>query len=121
MLLTIALIPIITIAQNDASVIAGKNIAIVQTESGKVKGYIHNGIYTYKGIPYAKAARFMAPSKPDAWAVTRSSMSYGPVCPTDPTTSTYDEFEFPFQHDWGYTNENCLSLNVWTQKINDNK
>ena len=34
---------------------------LVQTDKGQVAGYIDNGIYTYKGIPYAKAERFMAP------------------------------------------------------------
>ena len=120
--LTIAVFPLFTVAQTaNNGITAGKNIAVVETMSGKVKGYIHNGIYTYKGIPYAKAERFLAPVKPDPWQGVRSSMSYGPVCPTDPTTTTNDEFEFPFNHDWGYTNENCLSLNVWTQQINDHK
>ena len=95
-------------------IVAGKGIANVSTESGNVRGYIHNGTFTFKGIPYAKAERFMAPSKPDSWTGVRSSMTYGPVCPMDITTTTNDEIEFPFHHDWGYTNENCLSLNVWT-------
>lgn len=98
-------------------IIAGKDIATVQTESGKVRGYVHNGTFTFKGIPYAKAARFEAPAKPDSWTNVRSSMTYGPVCPMDATTATNDEFEFPFHHDWGYTNENCLSLNVWTPQL----
>ena len=34
-------------------------VTTVQTVSGKVAGYIDGGIYTYKGIPYAKAERFM--------------------------------------------------------------
>lgn len=102
-------------------VVVGSKIAIVQTEYGKVKGYIHKGIYTYKGLPYAQAERFMAPARPKAWEGVRSSLSYGPVCPTDITTNVNDEFEFPFQHNWGYVNENCQSLNVWTQKINDGK
>ncbi|MEO8862031.1 MAG: carboxylesterase/lipase family protein [Ginsengibacter sp.] len=100
---------------------AGKDIALVSTESGKVKGYTHNGIFIYKGIPYAHAERFMPPLKPTPWTNTRSSMTYGPVCPIDATTTTNDEFEFPFQHDLGYNNEDCLSLNIWTQKINDAK
>lgn len=100
---------------------AGKDIAIVETSSGKVQGYIHKGTYTYKGIPYAKADRFMAPEKPTPWINTRSSMTYGPVCPVDYTTNVNDVFEFPFQHDWGYMNENCQVLNVWTPNINDHK
>ncbi|MEO3403612.1 carboxylesterase/lipase family protein [Mucilaginibacter sp. CAU 1740] len=108
-------------AQSAEPVVAGNDVAITNTESGKVKGYIHNGIFTFKGIPYAKADRFMAPQKPDAWTDVRSSKTYGPVCPTDPTLTVNDEFEFAFQHDLGYQNEHCQSLNVWTQKLNDGK
>lgn len=121
-IVAITFFPLFTIAQNtNMGISTGKDAAIVETESGKVKGYIHEGIYTYKGIPYAKADRFMAPSKPTAWTGIRSSLSNGPVCPTDINTTTNDEFEFPFQHNWGYTNENCLCLNVWTKQINDHK
>ncbi|PRY14317.1 para-nitrobenzyl esterase [Pontibacter ummariensis] len=117
--------PATVMAQKKAEVvtplIAGANHAVTNTAYGKVRGYTHNGIFTYKGIPYAKAERFQVAQKPDAWEGVRSSMSYGPVCPTDPTTTVNDEFEFPFQHNWGYTNEHCQSLNVWTPKINDGK
>lgn len=102
-------------------VVASANQAIVQTEYGKVRGYIHHGIFTYKGIPYAKSERFQAAQKPASWQGVRSSMSYGPVSPMDVTTTVNDEIEFPFQHNWGYTNENCQSLNIWTPKINDGK
>ena len=96
--------------------------AVVQTAQGKVNGYIHNGIYTYKGIPYAKAKRFQAPVKPDSWEGVRSSLTYGPVCPLlTPTTQVADESEFAFHHDWGYTNEDCLRANIWTGGINDGK
>ena len=103
-------------------IVASANVAVTNTESGKVRGYTHNGIFTYKGIPYAQAERFMAPTKTKPWTGVRSSMTYGPVAPLlDPTTSTQDEGEFVFHHDWGYTNENCLVLNVWTPSINDGK
>ena len=119
--LVVILFPVVVFSQTDNAVVAGKDVAIVQTESGKVRGYIHKGIFTYKGIPYAKAQRFMAPDKPATWKDVRSSMTYGPVAPMDPTTTVNDEFEFPFHHNWGYTNENCQTLNVWTPGINDNK
>ncbi len=105
----------------DYSVKAGDDIAITSTESGKVKGYTHDNIFIFKGIPYAKSDRFTAPEKPTPWKDVRSSMTYGPVCPTDPTTQVNDAFEFPFQHDLGYPNEHCQSLNVWTQKLSDGK
>lgn len=109
--------PLLSAGQANDPIVAGKGIATVSTESGRVRGYVHTGTFTFKGIPYAKAERFMAPSKPDSWTGVRSSMTYGPVCPMDVTTATNDEIEFPFHHDWGYTNENCLSLNVWTPEI----
>lgn len=100
----------------------GENVAVTNTDAGKVRGYIHNTIYTYKGIPYAEAKRFEAPQKPKPWTGVRSSMTYGPVAPLEnPTTSVQDESEFVYHHDWGYTNENCLVLNVWTPGINDGK
>lgn len=105
-----------------APLVTGHTIAVVPTESGKVRGYIHNGTYTFKGIPYAKAERFMAPTKPDSWTGVRSSMAYGPVCPLmDPNTSVQDESEFVYHHDWGYPNEDCLRLNVWSPGVNEAK
>jgi para-nitrobenzyl esterase len=113
--------PVIVFGQKNPSappLLTGAQVAVAQTESGKVRGYIHNGIYTYKGIPYAQASRFMAPVKPAPWEGVRSSLTYGPVCPLmDPTTNVADESEFIFHHDWGYPNEDCLRLNVWTPAI----
>lgn len=101
--------------------VAGKNIAVTNTDLGKVRGYIHNGTIIYKGIPYAQAERFMPPTRPKAWNDLRSSTAYGPVCPTDPTTTVFDPLEFAFNHNWGYSNENCQTLNIWSQGINDGK
>ena len=105
-----------------AQIQTGENVAVTSTESGKVRGYIHQGIYTYKGIPYAEAKRFEAAQKPKPWTGVRSSMTYGPVAPLiDPTTQVQDESEFAFHHDWVYPNEDCMRINVWTPGINDGK
>ena len=38
--------------------IASSTAAIAETEAGKVAGYIDEGIFIFKGIPYAQAERF---------------------------------------------------------------
>src|SRR5580658_3431469 len=46
-------------------IVASAEVAIADTTTGKVRGYIRNGIYTYKGIPYgdttAESGRFQPP------------------------------------------------------------
>lgn len=112
----------ITATSSAQALKTGADVAVTDTESGKVRGYIHNDIYTYKGIPYAEAKRFEMPQKPQAWEGVRSSLTYGPVAPLmDPTTSVFDESEFVFNHSWGYTNENCLRINIWSPGIDDGK
>jgi para-nitrobenzyl esterase len=100
----------------------GKNVAVTNTNSGKVRGYVQDGIYIYKGIPYAQAKRFETAEKAAPWEGVRSSATYGPVAPLMvPTTSVQDESEFVFDHDWGYTDEDCLRINIWTPSIDDKK
>lgn len=92
------------------------------TTSGKVCGYIENGIYTYKGIPYAEADRFEVAHAPKAWDGIRSSRYYGPTCPQAFRTGWFDDYgAFYSQWDDGYNDENCLRINIWTPGINDGK
>ena len=56
-----------TMSYAQTHVQAGHNIAVVQTQAGKVQGYIQNGVFTYKGVPYATAERFMPPQKLARW------------------------------------------------------
>lgn len=107
---------------SSAQLVTGMDVAVTQTNSGPVRGFIDDGIYTYKGIPYAQAERFESPQPPTPWTEARSSLSWGPVAPLmTPTTAVADEAEFVFDHDWGYPNEDCLRLNVWTPAIRDGK
>ncbi|MGB5666509.1 MAG: carboxylesterase family protein [Maribacter sp.] len=121
-LLALGMTLFVCILTAQSEIQTGENVAVTNTESGKVRGYIQNGIFTYKGIPYAKAKRFEVAEKPDSWEGVRSSTMYGPVAPLlIPTTTVQDESEFVFDHDWGFPNEDCLSLNIWTPNINDGK
>ncbi len=116
------LLAMCTTALSFGQIQTGKEVAVTQTAFGKVRGFICDGIYTYRGIPYATAKCFEAPQEPEAWHDTRSSLEWGPVAPVmTPTTSVVDKMEFVFDLDWGYPNEDCLVLNVWTPDIADKK
>ena len=108
------------------SVAASASQAVVETTAGKVSGYVRNGIFTYKGIPYAASvagkARFQPPSQPTPWAGVRSSKQYGPTCPQVARTGwANDEEAWLFSWDDGQPGEDCLRANVWTPGVNDNK
>ena len=56
--------------------------AIVETRSGKLRGAVRDGVFTFKGVPYGKdtggAARFL-PAEPAApWKGVRTALAYGP-------------------------------------------
>lgn len=89
--------------------------AVATVGQGQIAGYSENGVYIYKGIPYAKAARFMAPEAPEAWQGVRSCRNYGPTCPQRVRQGWQnDEIAFAFNWDDGYPGEDCLRANVWT-------
>lgn len=106
----------------ESELLTSSQATVVQTVSGKVAGYFDDGIYTYKGIPYAKAERFMPPVPADPWEGIRSSRAYGPTCPQGKRTGWYsDELAFSFSWDDGFPDEDCLRVNIWTPGINDGK
>jgi para-nitrobenzyl esterase len=107
-------------------VAARAGLAVVETHSGRVAGYLHEGIFTFKGIPYGDttegANRFMPPRKPKPWAGVRSSRQYGPVSPQGARAGwAHDEEAFMFAWDDGVQAEDCLRVNVWTPAIHDGK
>jgi para-nitrobenzyl esterase len=113
-------------AVHSASLVAKDGAPVVDTVSGKVVGYVRNGISTFKGVPYAEstdgANRFMPPVKPKPWSGVRSSRQYGHVAPQAARTGwSNDEEAFMFSWDDGTQGEDCLRVNVWTPGINDQK
>lgn len=104
----------------------GENIALADTNCGKVKGFILNGIYTYLGIPYAADPsgknRFMPPQKMEPWQGVRPAVFYGNSSPQtvyDRSTTSYSAFVDHWNFD--EISENCLTINVWTPAVADGK
>ena len=91
----------------------------VSTTGGDIAGYVENGIYIYKGIPYGQAERFM-PAEDVSWEGVRSCRAYGPTCPQGKRTGWYND-EQAFSSAWndGFPDEDCLRLNIWTPAIGD--
>ena len=79
------------------------------TQAGVFQGVLKNGVYAFRGIPYAEAPvgpRRWQPPKPSTQdSGIRGATDFGPVCPQVGT-------EEPMQED-------CLSLNVWTPGLDD--
>ena len=86
----------------------------VKLTSGLAEGAFENGIYTYKGIPYAKADRFTAPQAPDSWLGVRTFTEYGQM-------SSQASMGFGGQSQQMNMGDDCQNLNVWTPQINDGK
>jgi para-nitrobenzyl esterase len=108
-------------APQTVPLIASSKVAVVDTESGKIQGFIHRGIYTYRGIPYAKADRFMPPVPVPKWEGVRTALSYSYVSPQVNSDRINDVGEFLTPHRYGIPNDDCQNLNVWTPGINDGR
>ena len=99
-LLVIVLVSCVSGAQNTQVTLSG----------GVAEGSVSNGIYVYKGIPYAKAERFMPPQAADAWQGVRQFNDYGQM-------SYQASMGFGQMH--SNMGDDCQNLNVWTPAIND--
>jgi para-nitrobenzyl esterase len=113
-------------SQSAASLIARDGDAVAATRAGRVAGYIRNGIFTFKGIPYADNSagpnRFMPPVAAKSWEGVRSTRQYGYVAPQGPRAGwANDEEAFMFAWDDGVQSEDCLRVNVWTPAVGEAK
>jgi para-nitrobenzyl esterase len=95
---------------------------IAKTTSGRVRGYLDDGIGIFKGIRYgastAGAGRFQPPGPPAPWTGIADALEFGPACPQAPTALRPQEaptlvalFDAPISHP---QSEDLLTLNVWT-------
>lgn len=83
----------------------------VTTTAGTSVGQVEDGIFSFKGIPYAQAERFMPPQAPDRWEGVRAHTEFGPVAMQ--------------VNDWtpesAMDEQRLFTANVWTQGLDDGK
>ncbi len=90
----------------------------VTIEQGMLEGETAGRVTAFRGIPYAApptgAARFRGPQAPVAWTGVRMAQDFGPACPqlidADLT-----------ENNNAVMAEDCLSLNVWTPRVDARK
>ncbi len=107
-------------------ILIGDDIAIANTQYGKVKGYISRGIYTFLGIPYGADTggenRFMPPQPPESWEGVKPAVYFSNCAPQFETIQSPESYDTFRDHD-NYTtkSEDCLRVNVWTPALDNTK
>jgi para-nitrobenzyl esterase len=106
--------------------LVGDDIALADTQHGKVRGYVLRDIYYFLGIPYGADTsgpnRFIPPQKPKAWTDVYPALWWGNSAPQN-MEGRYENKFASFRDHWNYddVSEDCLRLNVFTPAVADGK
>lgn len=92
---------------------------IVATKSGKLQGVFQDGLFIFKGIPYAAPPvgelRWMPPEPVKPWEGVRPAKEFGPIAPQNPMPGgLIMQANQP-------EDEDCLFLNIWTPGLDNAK
>jgi para-nitrobenzyl esterase len=94
---------------------------VVTVTGGRVRGVWRSDLWSFSGIPYARAPvgplRWRPPQPPLPWEGIRDASSFGPIAPqavaeagiTSPADPTAEDAQ----------SEDCLTLNVWTPELTE--
>ncbi|HUO05554.1 MAG TPA: carboxylesterase/lipase family protein [Candidatus Binataceae bacterium] len=93
----------------------------VTTRYGRLEGENQDGLFVFKGIPFAAPPvgplRWMPPQKPAAWNGARDARRFGPVShQSNRTVGPLAALNIE-----GPRSEDCLYLNVWTPGVSGPK
>ena len=116
----------VPVDSDDQLLFVGDNIAVANTQYGKVRGFVLRGINQFLGIPYGADTsgknRFMPPVKPEPWTDIKPTVWWGNTAPQI-MEKRYSNAYASFVDHWNYddVSEDCLKLNVWTPKIDSGK
>ena len=96
---------------------SGSTEAIVNIQSGKIEGILEDGIFAFKGVPYAAPPvgnlRWLPPRPVAPWKGVRPARDYGAISPQNelPGGEVIPiKIEEP-------QDEDCLFLNIWTKGL----
>jgi para-nitrobenzyl esterase len=91
--------------------------AVAKTQYGRVRGYVEDDVFTFKGVPYGASTggenRWLPAKPPQPWDGERPALTYGANCPQ----RLHDwSSEQTFLQQWtdGWQSEDMLKVNVWT-------
>ncbi len=102
----------------------GEKQAIIITKQGKLEGVFEDGLFKFRGVPYAEPPvgklRWLPPQPKKSWDGVRPAKEYGAMAPQVAMAAPRD---FPGAPDFGDVpqSEDCLFLNIWTPGLDDGK
>ncbi len=124
-----------TAVHQEAGGMSTPRSAVANTQYGKVRGFVSDGVFTFKGIPYGQNTggenRWLPAKAPKAWDGEFPALVYGANCPQN--LHSWDRplaqagagdavsgaIEQTFLQDWddGYQGEDMLKVNIWTPSL----
>jgi para-nitrobenzyl esterase len=94
--------------------------AVAMTKYGKVRGYVEDGVLTFKGVPYGATTagenRWLPAKPPKPWDGELPTLIYGANCPQR-LHDWVQEQSFLFQWTDGWQSEDMLKVNIWTSSL----
>ena len=107
-----------TAAHQEPGTCSTPRSAVANTQYGKVRGFLDDEVFTFKGIPYGQDTagenRWLPAKAPKPWDGEYPALIYGANCPQRLHDFTGIEQSFIQYWDDGYMSENMLKLNIWT-------
>jgi para-nitrobenzyl esterase len=104
---------------NDIGAVPGAT-AVVETATGRLRGTLDAGVYSFKGVPYGASTgggnRFRPPTPPATWRGVREAVGYAGRAwqlPNRPKRRAALETLLG-PADATPESEDCLTLNIWT-------
>jgi para-nitrobenzyl esterase len=92
--------------------------AIVTITSGKIEGTYKDGLYIFRGVPYASPPvgrrRWLTPEPAEPWSGVRPAQRFATIAPQNPMEVQIIAPREPEPQD-----EDCLYLNIWTPGLDD--